>query len=139
MHSARAIDTLPRMTETIRPRHSLLVRVTHWLTVLSFVALLVTGVEIPISHPRFYWGDTGNVNMRPLFTIPIPVLSVQRFPPGMVTCSPIRMVGAAISISNRPGLCSGTGLLYMAFGFFGGHFRRNLLPARSDLSPHAAG
>jgi thiosulfate reductase cytochrome b subunit len=28
-----------------------------------------------------------------------------------------------------------TGLLYAAFGFFGGHFRRNLLPAATDLSP----
>ena len=30
------------------------------------------GLEIVVSHPRFYWGETGNVNMRPLFTIPIP-------------------------------------------------------------------
>jgi thiosulfate reductase cytochrome b subunit len=27
-----------------------------------------------------------------------------------------------------------TGLLYVVFGFFQGHFRRNLLPARADLS-----
>ena len=48
-----------------------MVRVTHWLTFVAFVALLITGAEIVISHPRFYWGETGNVNMRPLFTIPI--------------------------------------------------------------------
>jgi len=28
-----------------------------------------------------------------------------------------------------------TGLVYLAFGLFRGHFRRNLLPASSDLSP----
>jgi thiosulfate reductase cytochrome b subunit len=28
-----------------------------------------------------------------------------------------------------------TGLAYVAFGFFRGHFRQNLLPAPSDLSP----
>ena len=52
-------------------RDSVLVRVTHWFTVIAFLALLVTGLKIVISHPRFYRGETGNVNMRPLFTIPI--------------------------------------------------------------------
>ena len=47
-------------TSTVRPRHSAVVRVTHWITTLAFLALLVTGVEILISHPRFYWGEAGN-------------------------------------------------------------------------------
>ena len=51
---------------------TVLVRVTHWITVISFVALLVTGVEILISHPRFYWGEVGNSRTPPLFKIPIP-------------------------------------------------------------------
>ena len=45
---------------------------THWLTFIAFVALTVTGFEIVISHPRFYWGEVGNVNTKPLFVIPIP-------------------------------------------------------------------
>ena len=53
-------------------RHSAVVRVTHWLTVIAFFALLITGGEIVISHPRFYWGETGNVMTRPLFTLHIP-------------------------------------------------------------------
>jgi thiosulfate reductase cytochrome b subunit len=53
-------------------RHALLVRVTHGITALCFAALLVTGAEIIISHPRFYWGETGNVNTPSLFDIPIP-------------------------------------------------------------------
>jgi hypothetical protein len=36
-----------------------LVRVTHWVTMPGFIALLVSGIEILISHPRFYWGETG--------------------------------------------------------------------------------
>src|SRR5713226_2262741 len=56
----------------VATRHSALVRVTHWITTIAFFALLVTGAEIVISHPRFYWGETGNVGMHPLFTIPIP-------------------------------------------------------------------
>ena len=54
------------------PRHGAVVRVTHWITVICFFALLISGGEIVISHPRFYWGETGNVMTRPLFTLPIP-------------------------------------------------------------------
>src|SRR3954468_20670250 len=57
---------------TQRPRHTVLVRATHWITVFSFIVLLVTGVEILISHPRFYWGEVGNSLTPPLFQIPIP-------------------------------------------------------------------
>ena len=53
-------------------RHAGFVRVTHWLTTLAFLALLLSGVEVLLSHPRFYWGETGNVNDSPLFTIPVP-------------------------------------------------------------------
>ena len=53
-------------------RHTAVVRVTHWITGVCFVLLLVTGAEIVISHPRFYWGEVGNVMTRPLFTLPIP-------------------------------------------------------------------
>src|SRR5271163_1614031 len=56
----------------VASRHSALVRVTHWITTLCFFALLVSGIEIVISHPRFYWGETGN-NLTPtLFKLPIP-------------------------------------------------------------------
>lgn len=54
------------------PRHSIPVRISHWLVTFAFFALLVTGVEIVISHPRFYWGESGNVNTPALFQLPIP-------------------------------------------------------------------
>ena len=54
------------------PRHTATVRVTHWISVLCFLALLVSGVEIVISHPRFYWGEEGNINTPALLSIPIP-------------------------------------------------------------------
>jgi thiosulfate reductase cytochrome b subunit len=138
VHNAYAIGTLSRMAETISPRHSLLVRVTHWLTVLSFLALLVTGVEILISHPRFYWGETGNVNTRPLFTIPIPS-SRSSVPTGYGYVLPDQNGWSRYLHFQSAWIVVGTGLLYVAFGFFGGHFRRNLLPARSDLSPKQLG
>src|SRR5271155_3243976 len=103
------------MTETIRPRHSFLVRVTHWLTVLSFLALLVTGVEITISHPRFYWGETGNVNMRPLFTIPIPS-SRSSVPTGYGYVLPDQNGWSRYLHFQSAWLVVGTGLLFVAGG-----------------------
>src|ERR1022692_4987799 len=35
---------------TVRPRHCAVVRATHWITTLCFLALLVSGVEILISR-----------------------------------------------------------------------------------------
>jgi len=71
--AARLASSVPiaaRQPEvTVGPRHSAMVRVTHWIVTLCFLALLVTGIEILISHPRFYWGETGSVNTTPLFKI----------------------------------------------------------------------
>jgi hypothetical protein len=55
-----------------RPRHSVFVRVAHWITSACFFALVVSGAEIVLSHPRFYWGETGNVLTTPLFKLPVP-------------------------------------------------------------------
>ena len=126
--------TISQVAEPIRPRHPALVRVTHWLTTLSFLALLVTGVEILISHPRFYWGETGNVNTRPLFTIPIPS-SRGTVPTGYGYVLPDQNGWSRYLHFEAAWVAVLTGLLYAAFGFFRGHFRRNLLPAASDLSP----
>src|SRR5215468_6659123 len=53
-------------------RHTVTVRVTHWISAVCSLLLLVTGLEIVVSHPRFYWGEEGNVNTPALFSIPIP-------------------------------------------------------------------
>ena len=66
----RAASAVPATTVTLR--HSALVRITHWITTLCFFALLITGAEIVISHPRFYWGENGNVLTPTLFKLPIP-------------------------------------------------------------------
>jgi thiosulfate reductase cytochrome b subunit len=115
------------------PRHSAAVRVTHWVTTLSFLALLVTGVEILISHPRFYWGETGNVLTPPLFQLPIPA-SRATVPTGYGYVLPDQNGWSRYLHFQSAWVVVSTGLLYVAFGFLTGHVRRNLVPARSDLS-----
>jgi formate dehydrogenase gamma subunit len=51
------------------PRHSLLVRVTHWIFSLSFVGLVVSGFAIILAHPCFYWGETGGLGTLSPFPI----------------------------------------------------------------------
>jgi thiosulfate reductase cytochrome b subunit len=121
------------MPETSQPRHSLLVRVTHWLTTIAFLALLVTGLEIVVSHPRFYWGETGSVNTQPLFKIPIPS-SRNLVPTGYGYVLPDQNGWSRYLHFQSAWLLILTGLLYVGVGLFRGHFRRELFPARSDLS-----
>ena len=114
-------------------RHSFLVRLTHWITTLCFLALLITGVEIVVSHPRFYWGETGNVLTTPLFKIPIPS-SRALVPSGYNYVLPDQNGWSRYLHFQSAWLLLLTGLLYVLFAFFTGHLRKNLLPAKSDRS-----
>jgi thiosulfate reductase cytochrome b subunit len=118
----------------VPPRHSALVRVTHWITTLAFLALLVTGVEILISHPRFYWGETGNVLTPPLFRLPIPA-SRHIVPTGYGYVLPDQNGWSRYLHFQSAWVAVLTGFLYAVFGFVSGHFRRNLLPATGEVSP----
>ncbi|HEY3835654.1 MAG TPA: cytochrome b/b6 domain-containing protein [Bryobacteraceae bacterium] len=120
-------------TARARPRHFALVRITHWVTALTFVALLLTGVEILISHPRFYWGEAGNVNTHPLFKIPIPA-SRSAVPTGYGYVLHDQNGWSRYLHFQSAWVLVGTGLLYVIFGFVSGHFRRNLLPLSTDFS-----
>ena len=55
-------------------RHSGLVRVTHWLTAASFLALVVSGIAILLAHPRLYWGETGALGTPSLVDLPLPMI-----------------------------------------------------------------
>jgi thiosulfate reductase cytochrome b subunit len=119
-------------------RHPILVRLTHWLTALAFLALLLTGGEILLSHPRFYWGETGNVNMRPWLTLHVPS-SRDTVPTGYGYVLPDQNGWSRYLHFEAAWLLVATGLVYVIWGFFYGHFRRHLLPPRSDLSARTLG
>jgi thiosulfate reductase cytochrome b subunit len=116
---------------TRKIRHSALVRVTHWLTFLSFTALLITGGEIVVSHPRFYWGETGNVNMRPLFVIPIPS-SRHTVPTGYRYVLPDQNGWSRYLHFQSAWVLVLTALVYGVASSLNGHFRRNLVPERRE-------
>jgi thiosulfate reductase cytochrome b subunit len=101
------------------PRNSILVRITHWINAISFVCLIVSGIAILIAHPRLYWGETGTVGTPALINLPIPFMLGHsgwgRY---------LHFLSAWICVLN--------GSLYVLSGAVGGHFRRDLLPHRSD-------
>jgi thiosulfate reductase cytochrome b subunit len=117
--------------KTERPRHAVIVRVTHWITVLAFFALLVTGLEIVVSHPRFYWGEVGNVNMRPSFTLPIPA-SRDTVPTGYHYVMPDENGWSRYLHFEAAWVVVLAGLVYGLWGLCTGHFRKNLLPERGE-------
>jgi thiosulfate reductase cytochrome b subunit len=114
-------------------RHSGVVRVTHWITTVSFLALLISGVEIVISHPRFYWGESGNVLTAPLFKLPIPA-SRSSVPTGYGYVLPDQNGWSRYLHFQAAWLAVLTGLLYIFSSLVNGHFRKDLLPREADLS-----
>jgi thiosulfate reductase cytochrome b subunit len=113
------------------PRHSATVRITHWITTLCFFALLVSGIELVISHPRFYWGEEGNVMTPALFQLPIPA-SRGAVKTGYGFVLPDQNGWSRALHFEAAWLVVFTGIFYVAFG----SWRRGLLPAKGSLTGH---
>jgi len=118
---------------TSLPRHPAIVRITHWITTGCFLALLVSGAEIVISHPRFYWGETGNFFTPALFKLPIPA-SRSSVPTGYGFVLPDQNGWSRDLHFEAAWIIVFTGLLYTISGVVTRHFRRQLLPADVDLN-----
>jgi thiosulfate reductase cytochrome b subunit len=101
---------------------------------VAFFALLLTGVEILLSHPRFYWGETGNVNTETLFKLPLPS-SRNMIPSGYGYVLPDQNGWSRYLHFEAAWLLVFSGLCYLCLGLARGHFRRNLLPRLASLKP----
>jgi thiosulfate reductase cytochrome b subunit len=125
------VQAVSQLERTKSRRHSALVRATHWLTFIAFIALLITGGEIVISHPRFYWGEVGNVNTKPLFVIPIPS-SRDTVPTKYNYVMPDQNGWSRYLHFEAAWVAVLTGLMYGIYGMVSGHFLKNLIPERRD-------
>src|SRR5207247_871717 len=124
------------VSAVVTSRHSAVVRITHWNTTVFFLALLVSGVEILISHPRFYWGEAGNVLTPPLFKLPIPA-SRATVPTGYGYVLPDQNGWSRYLHFEAAWVLVLTGALYVIWGAWSGHFRKDLLPDAGDRSVQA--
>ena len=98
-------------------RHSLAVRITHWINTAAFAALVVSGAAILLAHPRLYWGETGGVGAPSILDLPLPFMLTGQSGWGRS----LHFLAAWV--------CVGNGVLYAVRGSTSGHFRRDLLSA----------
>ena len=143
-------------------RHSVLVRVTHWINVLCLLVLLMSGLQIFNAHAALYWGRSSDFNK--------PILALQAverngkatgvttvFGHSFETTGVLGLSGPADNPQERgfpswitlPGyqdLATGrrwhfffgwlfvlNGLIYLGAGALRGHVWRDLVPSRSGL------
>jgi len=146
-------------------RHSLTVRLSHWLNVLCMTVLLFSGLQIFNAHPALYWGQYG-ADSDPSF------LSLEAVEEGDALRGVTRVGGLSfdttgtLGVSNVDGeptargfpawitlpsyqdLATGrrwhfffawlfvvNGLIYLGYGLLTRHFRRDLLPTTDELAP----
>ena len=145
-------------------RHPLVVRLTHWINALALTFLLFSGLQIFNAHPELYWGKYGADHETPFISLlaagtpdrprgvttigPVHldttgVLGVSRRKgqweargfPGWATIPTWRDLAlgrrwhfffAWIFVTN--------GLVYLAYGFLSGRFRRDIRPDRDQLT-----
>jgi len=143
-------------------RHAGLVRATHWINVLCFTLLLMSGLQIFNAHPALYIGQQSD------FANPTFAISARRAESGPV--GETRFLGRSfdttglLGLSREDGqwasrafpswatipsyqdLATGrrwhfffawllvlNGLVYLAFGLARGHFRNDLWPRLAEL------
>ena len=112
------------------PRHSALVRVTHWINTVSFLALVISAFAILLAHPRLYWGESGGYGSPALIELPLP-LNLDQSGWGRN----LHFLSAWVCVVN--------GIVYVISGMMSRHFRNALLfesrpGAVHDLPPYTA-
>ena len=143
-------------------RHTVVVRVTHWINLICLTLLLMSGLQIFNAHPMLYWGQYGADADPPLIAMvaddwrkPHPRGLTQIGALTFDTTGVLGVSGGEIrgfpSWATWPGqrnLAVGrnwhffmawlfviNGLIYLGCGLINGHFRRDLAPTRAQLRP----
>ncbi|MBW6422862.1 cytochrome b/b6 domain-containing protein [Rhizobium sp. XQZ8] len=159
------IDAGMETGRTLIYRHSLLVRLSHWVNVLCLTVLLFSGLQIFNAHPSLYWGQYGADN-DPSFIAMEGVQDGDQAK-GLTHVGPFtfdttgflgvsnvdgeptaRGFPAWLTIPSYQDLATGrrwhfffawlfviNGFAYLAYGFLSPHFRRDLVPAGKELTP----
>jgi thiosulfate reductase cytochrome b subunit len=117
----------PRV-ETPSSVHSYNVRICHWINVIACAYLLVSGVHILLDFPELYWGHTGYRGYPAIFRLADLGLSWE----------------AAGALGDRrwgrnyhvtfAWVFLLNGLVYVAWNLYTTHFRKQMLPARDELT-----
>jgi thiosulfate reductase cytochrome b subunit len=145
-------------------RHSLVVRVTHWINALSLFFLLLSGLQIFNAHPALYWGQQSDFGHGWLsmgaYTSGGALHGVTKVGDALFDTTGLfgasrtdgvwenRGFPAWLTIPADRYLAIGrrwhfffawvfaiNGAVYLASAVLSGHLRRDLAPTRSQLAP----
>jgi thiosulfate reductase cytochrome b subunit len=137
-------------------RHSLLVRITHWINVVCMTVLLMSGLQIFNAHPALYWGNrsqfdapllaignSGGTGITTVFGRTFDTTGVLGVSGGFPSA---RGFPAWATLPSEQWLAMGrrwhfffawlfvvNGAVYLLYGLLGGHVHRDLVPSRWDL------
>jgi thiosulfate reductase cytochrome b subunit len=114
-------------------RHNRAVRICHWINVIAFGYLVVSGVHIFLDFPELYWGKVGFRGHEAAFRLADWGISWDQAGAwgNRRWGRNYHYLFAWIAVLN--------GMVYVAWNLWNKHFRRNMLPARSDLTPKSLG
>jgi thiosulfate reductase cytochrome b subunit len=143
-------------------RHTVVVRVTHWINVICITLLLLSGLQIFNAHPMLYWGQKGADYDRAFVSIgaddwrkenPKGITRI-----GSLTIDTTGMLGVSggqiraypgwLTLPSSRNLAVGrrwhfmmawafviNGLVYLVSNAINGHFKRDLVPTREQIQP----
>jgi len=140
-------------------RHTLLVRISHWLNVPILIILIMSGLQIFNAHPALYWGDRSDRDQPSLSIRPIKtesgetkgvttILGRQFDTTGVLGYSDGsgRAFPAWATVPSAKWLAMGrqwhlyfawvfviNGLLFMGYALISRHVTRDLAPTGKDL------
>ncbi|MGD0190000.1 MAG: cytochrome b/b6 domain-containing protein [Rhizomicrobium sp.] len=145
-------------------RHTLPVRIMHWVNALVVIVMFMSGLQIFNAHPALYWGQSSNFDH--------PALALTATQDAQGTLKGITQIGSwqfnttglfgVSDVDGQPAvrgfpdwitlpgpqwlamgrwwhfffawLLVANGLAFATYAFAGGHFRRDLLPTGKDIS-----
>ena len=162
------LDVAPGQTAPATPgkevirRHSLVVRITHWINLICITLLLLSGLQIFNAHPMLYWGMYGADADRPVVSLAADDWR-KAHPRGITRIGPLSfdttgVLGVSggeirgyprwLTLPASRNLAVGrrwhffmawvfvtNGLVYLLIGAVNGHLRRDLAPTRAQLRP----
>jgi thiosulfate reductase cytochrome b subunit len=160
--TSEAPASKPSATTEIIYRHTLVVRVTHWINVVCIALLLLSGQQIFMAHPMLYWGQKGDDFDHAFVSIgaddwrkPHPKGITRVGPLTLTTTGVLGVSGGEIRAYPRwltlpasRNLAVGrrwhflmawlfviNGLVYLVSNAINGHFKRDLAPTREQIKP----
>jgi thiosulfate reductase cytochrome b subunit len=145
-------------------RHTIPVRVLHWINAAIMLVMLMTGLQIFNAHPALYWGKTSDFD-HPILSMVAEGTDANYW--GVTTIGPWKFkTDGVLGVSNTDGVKTIRGfpewatipsaspdlavgrlwhlsfawalvlnaLAYFAYAFWSGHFKKDLLPTPQDLT-----